>query len=90
MARSAVASGKHFSSATLEVLAPGSGSPAATLEIGATTLTKFAVGGSQDGGTEEVRLTVVEPEGILANPPRVVWAANAPALPAAGKAGDDT
>jgi type VI protein secretion system component Hcp len=81
----AAAGFKHFSSATLEVLAPGSGSPAATLEIGATNLTKFAVGGSQDGGTEELRLTVFEPEGILANPPRVVWAANAPALPAAGE-----
>jgi type VI protein secretion system component Hcp len=81
----AAAGGKHFSSATLEVLAPGSGSPAATLEIGNTTLTKFAVGGSQEGGTEEVRLSVAEPEGILANPPRVVWAASAPALPAAGE-----
>jgi type VI protein secretion system component Hcp len=79
----AIASGKHFPSAKLEVLAPGSETPTATLELGDTTVASFAVSGSGEERTEEMRLTVPTPASPT-EPPLLVWA-GAPALPEAGQ-----
>lgn len=81
----AVASGKHLASAKLEVTAPGAASPTATLELGEMTVASFAVSGSGAERTEQMRLTVPSPGGSQAEPPRLVWAAGAPALPTAGQ-----
>jgi type VI protein secretion system component Hcp len=80
----AVASGKHFASAKLEVLAPGAETPTATLELGDTTVASFAVSGSGEERTEGMRLTVTDPGGSPTDPPQLVWA-GAPALPVAGQ-----
>jgi type VI protein secretion system component Hcp len=81
----AAAAGKHFTSAKLEVLAPGSSVPAATLELGETTVANFAISGSGAKRTEELRLAVPDPGSLPTDPPRLVWSATAPALPAAGQ-----
>ncbi|GEM_PF-2274825 len=79
------ATGKHLKSAKLEVTAPGAASPTATLELGEMTVASFAVSGSGEERTEHMRLTVPSPGGSQAEPPRLVWAAGAPALPTAGQ-----
>jgi type VI protein secretion system component Hcp len=81
----AVASGKHLASAKLEVTVPGAASPTATLELGEMTVASFAVSGSGEERTEQMRLTVPSPGGSQTEPPRLVWAAGAPALPAPGQ-----
>jgi type VI protein secretion system component Hcp len=80
----AVASGKHLASAKLEVFAPGASSPTATLELGDTTVASFAVSGSGEERTEEMRLTVTDPGGSPTDPSLLLWAAT-PALPVAGQ-----
>jgi type VI protein secretion system component Hcp len=81
----ATAGGKHFSSAKLEVLAPSASSPAATLELGETTITQLTINGAGAGRTEEVHLSVTDESGLPEDPPLVAWNEGAAALPTAGE-----
>jgi type VI protein secretion system component Hcp len=77
----AATKGTHFDGAKLDLFAPGASSPRVTYDLGGTTVTKFSLNGNGEGRTQQLQLSVSDPQNLPNNPPKATFFPGAPALP---------